>query len=441
MVSYFIPRGRFLMKAGNWRQMHQKHQQQTQTQAAKWPLIKNLRRPFSQKAVGGGNAVQNDAKVENLIKSNSLHKQQTRTPPSLQAKRQQDLQKQRLSIFLRWTGLLLKWAPVGICVFGAIEWQLHKQNTVKEQIPHTASEFQSKIYCSLPLRLLSRAWGWLAACHIPENFRPYIYGWYSNAFNVNIEEAKYPDYKHYKSLSEFFTRPLRDGVRPIDEKAPLVSPADGKILHFGTASKSLIEQVKGVNYSIQDFLGPASWVDNKTVAEGEDYADVIKHKRDGSTSLYQCVIYLAPGDYHRFHSPTEWQAVLRRHFTGELLSVSPKIATWLPGLFCLNERALYLGQWKHGFFSYTAVGATNVGSMEFVMDKQLKTNRWVGWKNQRGYEELALQENTKLSKGELVGLFNMGSTIVLLFEAPTNFKFNIEAGQKIQVGQPLGYLE
>lgn len=75
-----------------------------------------------------------------------------------------------------------------------------------------------------------------------------------------------------------------------------------------------------------------------------------------ATSLYQCIIYLAPGDYHRFHSPTEWTPQLRRHFTGELLSVSPKIAQWIPGLFCLNERALYLGKWEHGFFSFTAVG-------------------------------------------------------------------------------------
>lgn len=72
--------------------------------------------------------------------------------------------------------------------------------------------------------------------------------------------------------------------------------------------------------------------------------------------MYQCVIYLAPGDYHRFHSPAEWIPKIRRHFAGELLSVSPKIAKWLPGLFCINERALYIGEWKHGFFSFTAVG-------------------------------------------------------------------------------------
>lgn len=281
----------------------------------------------------------------------------------------------------------------------------------------------------------------MAACYIPENMRPFVYGWYSNAFGVNIEEALHSDFKHYQSLSQFFTRALKEGVRPIDMKAPIVSPADGKILHFGTASNTLIEQVKGVNYCIKDFLGPANWLNNTSDdMTSEQYAKAIKHKQDGSTTLYQCVIYLAPGDYHRFHSPAEWQPSLRRHFTGELLSVNPKIATWLPGLFVLNERALYLGQWQHGFFSYTAVGATNVGSMEFHMDEELKTNRWVGLKTYRVYEELMLSEKPWMKKGDLVGQFNMGSTIVLLFEAPNNFQFNIEAGQKVHVGEPLGHM-
>lgn len=91
-----------------------------------------------------------------------------------------------------------------------------------------------------------------------------------------------------------------------------------------------------------------------------DYVKAIKHKPENI--LYQCIIYLAPGDYHRFHSPTSWRPEIRRHFSGELLSVSPKIAEWLPGLFCLNERALYLGQWEHGFFSFTAVGKCKITS-------------------------------------------------------------------------------
>lgn len=431
MVSYFVPRGRFLIKAANLRQIQHQGQKNGTQQTGKWPLIQNFRRTFSSKSVGSNGQQQAEARIDNLLK------QQQITKPTHQKKNQ--VQKQKLNAFIKWTGFFLKWAPMGICILGAIEWQLHKHNCAQEQLPRKASEFQSKIYCSLPLRLISRAWGWLAGCYIPTSFRPYVYGFYANSFNVNIDEALYPDFKHYKSLAEFFTRPLKDGVRTIDMHAPIVSPADGTILHFGTASKSLIEQVKGVNYCLKDFFGPSTWISEKAL-EADEYAEALKQNKDNSTTLYQCVIYLAPGDYHRFHSPSEWQPLIRRHFTGELLSVSPKIATWLPGLFCLNERVLYLGKWQHGFFSYTAVGATNVGSMQIYMDEKLKTNRWVGLKTYREFDEIPISDNTAFKKGDLVGQFNMGSTIVLVFEAPKTFEFNIKAGQKIKVGESLGLM-
>lgn len=415
MVSYFVPRGRFLIKSINLRQ--------TQKQQGKWPILRSFRQSS------------NDAKVGSLIKNTYTKSATTNNSNKDSAQPQQSH-----SVWVKWTGFLLRFAPVGILVYGAVEWQLHKQKCKQVNIPRTASEFQSKIYCSLPLRIMSRCWGWLAACYIPITFRPYIYGWYSNVFNVNLEEALYPDYKHYKSLQEFFTRPLRDGVRYIDPVAPLISPADGKVLHFGSANNNLIEQVKGVNYSIESFIGPPTWSQS---CEGSDYVNSIMEHNDGSTALYQCVIYLAPGDYHRFHSPTQWQPTMRRHFSGELLSVNPKVAQWLPGLFCLNERALYIGKWQHGFFSYTAVGATNVGSVQIYVDDKLKTNRWLGfnvgaYKKRQEYDELRLQNHIELEKGDLIGQFNMGSTIVLLFEAPKNFKFNIQPGQKIYVGQPIG---
>lgn len=198
--------------------------------------------------------------------------------------------------------------------------------------------------------------------------------------------------------------------------------------------------MKGVTYSLRTFLGPANWT---TAAAAANYTDNIRLKRSADTQLYQCIIYLAPGDYHRFHSPTEWQPELRRHFVGELLSVSPQVAHWLPGLFSLNERALYVGRWRHGFFSFTAVGATNVGSVEVYMDEALRTNRWAGWcwgrQNVDGaYEERQLPADTQLGKGELLGQFNMGSTVVLVFEAPRDFRFAVRPGQTIRMGESLG---
>lgn len=111
-----------------------------------------------------------------------------------------------------------------------------------------------------------------------------------------------------------------------------------------------MEQVKGVTYSLEAFLGP-KWRDDFSGS----YKDSLKHRTE-ETELFHCIIYLAPGDYHRFHSPAAWKPVIRRHFHGELLSVSPKVAKFIAGLFCLNERATYIGEWEHGFFSFTAVG-------------------------------------------------------------------------------------
>ena len=92
------------------------------------------------------------------------------------------------------------------------------------------------------------------------------------------------------------------------------------------------------------------------------------------TALYYCVVYLAPGDYHRFHSPVSWVVESRRHFAGELYSVSPYLQRTMPGLFTLNERVVLLGRWRWGFFSYTPVGATNVGSIVVNFDAELRTN-------------------------------------------------------------------
>lgn len=157
----------------------------------------------------------------------------------------------------------------------------------------------------------------------------------------------------------------------------------------------------------------------------------------------------------RFHSPSEWSPTHRKHIPGELLSVNPRIAKWVPGLFCLNERAVYLGTWQHGFFSFSAVGqlcnccilictittcnfflgATNVGSIRVYFDKSLHTNRP---KSNYIVKDKCLGTNLKLTKGEAVGEFRMGSTIVLIFEAPPEFKFSLQLGQKLRMGEGIG---
>lgn len=245
-------------------------------------------------------------------------------------------------------------------------------------------------------------------------------------FNVNLNDAAVTDLSYYKSLSAFFTRPLREGARYI-APSPCVSPCDGVVLNCGPADTDKIEQVKGVTYSLEEFLGENKWSKKKS----EDYYNSLLTNKENV--LHQCIIYLAPGDYHRFHSPCNWTATFRRHFSGKLLSVNPWLARLLiPGLFTINERAIYVGEWKYGFFSMTAVGATNVGSIEIYSDPELRTNT-------KGKRNIVNERDLQASyqKGDLFGQFNMGSTIILLFEAPKDFKFDMAAGDRVLVGQAL----
>ena len=196
-----------------------------------------------------------------------------------------------------------------------------------------------------------------------------------------------------------------------------------------------------------------------------------------ATALFYVVVYLAPGDYHRIHSPTAWVVERRRHFAGELYSVSPYLQRTLPGLFTLNERVALLGRWRHGFFSCTPVGATNVGSITVNFDRELRTNslttdtaadRAAERAAERGEPYRGFSEATygraspvlgghALRRGEEMGGFRLGSTIVLVFEAPRGerksfdegwsaekyrggWRWAIEKGQKVKYGEALGYV-
>ncbi|CAG2122834.1 unnamed protein product, partial [Medioppia subpectinata] len=205
-------------------------------------------------------------------------------------------------------------------------------------------------------------------------------------------------------------------------------------------NEGTVEQVKGITYSLSSFLGPQTWRSNGARNDNYEKSLLINSAGKQSSDLYHCVIYLAPGDYHRFHSPVEWKISFRRHFPGKLLSVRPTFVSWFPNLFNVNERVSYIGQWKYGFFSMTAVGATNVGSVKVYFDEALATNR-TKWRIGRDFNDLKLKKNISLGKGDPFGEFNLGSTIVLVFEAPKNIEFDIKSGQKIKYGQLISRFE
>ncbi|KAL4223082.1 hypothetical protein ACF0H5_016557 [Mactra antiquata] len=295
------------------------------------------------------------------------------------------------------------------------------------------------LYRKMPFNSMSRAWGKMMTWELPLTLREPLLGLYVWLFNVQLHEAEDCNLKNYRNLQEFFRRQLKPDARIVDTQSPVTSPADGTILHYGKVENGIVEQVKGVNYSIKGFLGPHRGdEDCSKPLKDCQYQQKMNLKPDNE--LHHCIIYLAPGDYHRFHSPCDWKIASRRHFPGELLSVNPGIARWVQGLFNMNERVVYSGTWDHGFFSYTAVGATNVGSIKIYFDKNLETNTRKSQQTSTYHDEV-FTENISMRKGEMIGEFNLGSTIVLLFEAPKNFKFNINPGQKVMYGQSIGGFE
>lgn len=346
-----------------------------------------------------------------------------------------------------------------------------------------------KFYAMLPLRIISRFSGKLLNLNIPEKYRAKVYRAYAKKYGCNLDEMLDEDLTHYKSIAEFFYRKIKPEIRPIDKKVELVSPVDGRVLQFGEIVDNKIEQVKGFTYSVEALLG----YDGNSMKEKEreiskekidkvvksmqrnpshmnmshqqflktysidSYKDLekIKEKENNkyvrhNHKLYYCVLYLSPGDYHHFHSPTNWVIEKRRHFSGHLLSVAPKFVNLVHNLFTVNERIALIGRWKHGFFSMVPVGATNVGSVVLTIDDKLKTNlpyrkqsikrRSVkyGIFTERSYDNISpLLKGIPVHRGEELGGFQMGSTVVLVFEAPKNFKFNIQPHQKINVGQKI----
>jgi phosphatidylserine decarboxylase len=227
----------------------------------------------------------------------------------------------------------------------------------------------------------------------------------------------------YRNLSEFFARPLKDGVRPIAD-GDLVSPTDATLTVYGKVDdNSQIDQVKGLSYPAAPFLG---------------------FERMPQGNFYYCVLYLAPGDYHRFHAPTDTSFFRLTHIAGQLFPVAKYATTRVPNLFCRNERAVLWGSWKHGMFSMTPVGAYNVGSIT-ITDKVRAAFDARDFVTNSPHRDVGVfssytRKPVTCQKGEEVGGFQLGSTVVLVFEVPekSSFEFSVPLGSRIRVGEPLG---
>ena len=230
--------------------------------------------------------------------------------------------------------------------------------------------------------------------------------WFVKRYNVNMSEAANPDISSYKTFNEFFTRPLREGARPIAQ-AGFICPVDGAISQFGRIEQDQIFQAKGHHYSTAALLGG-----DKSSA---------KRYENGE---FAC-LYLSPKDYHRIHMPCDGKLVKMTYVPGDLFSVNPVTAQGVPGLFARNERVVCeFSSEQHGYFVMVLVGATIVGSMATVWHD---TKDGIINPPRRGHIQVwsYTDKNIVLKQGDEMGRFLLGSTVVMLFQKDV-LQFNVE---------------
>lgn len=218
--------------------------------------------------------------------------------------------------------------------------------------------------------------------------------WFVGKYDVNMGEAQNPDINSYASFNAFFTRALKPGARPLADAA-FVSPVDGAISQLGAIDDHHIVQAKGHRYTTTELVGG-----DTTLAA---------RFRHGSFAN----LYLSPKDYHRLHMPCDGRLTRMIYVPGALFSVNPTTARGVPGLFARNERVVCVFDSEtHGPFVMVLVGATIVGSMATVWHGVVNPKR-----PQKITEWTYADKNIVLKKGDEMGRFLLGSTVIMLFEA------------------------
>jgi len=240
--------------------------------------------------------------------------------------------------------------------------------------------------------------------------------WFVARYGVDMSEAENPDISSYESFNDFFTRPLKPGVRPLAD-ADFVCPVDGAISQSGDIDDDHIFQAKGHRFTTTELLG------------GD--ADLARQFRDGSFAN----LYLSPRDYHRVHMPCDGTLTRMIYVPGALFSVNPVTARGVPNLFARNERVVCLFESPdHGQFAMVLVGATIVGSMATVWHGVVNPKR-PGKLTEWTYPE----RDVALAKGEEMGRYLLGSTIVMLFRPDTiTFNPGWAPERPVRLGETMG---
>ena len=270
----------------------------------------------------------------------------------------------------------------------------------------------------LPQHLLT-ALIWRVARIRQVTVKDFLISRFVDIFDVDIADVKQDVPGDFATFNDFFIRELTPEARPIDvSSTSIVSPVDGTVSVADSIRGDSIIQAKGIAYSLEDLLAT-------DLAEADAY-------RDGTFAT----IYLAPYNYHRIHAPLDGELVAARYIPGDLFSVNEATVARVNGLFRRNERLVMHFETDYGVAALVFVGALNVGSISTPWTGDLRPKK-------RGVvDALDLsRSSTTVKKGDLLGWFNMGSTVILMMPSGTCVWGNdVRAGQTLCVGEAIGQL-
>jgi phosphatidylserine decarboxylase len=267
---------------------------------------------------------------------------------------------------------------------------------------------------AFPKRRASRVMGGLAARRVPRALLRRGIALYVRAFGVDLSEAVVPP-GGFSTFDAFFTRSLRPGARPLCEAADsLLVPADGRVLDTGRVDVGSRLTIKGRDYTLVELLGSA-----------------IAQRFEGGCFA---VIYLPPGDYHRVHAPTDGRVRDVQHIEGTLFPVNAIGLALAPRLFARNERVVVVQQGETcGYVATVLVGAFGVGRISLSFEPAILTNAG-RVPTEKHYPAV---DAPKLQRGDELGVFHLGSTVIVFTERDFPAKVAIAPGDAVRVGQVL----
>lgn len=287
-----------------------------------------------------------------------------------------------------------------------------------------ATSFKDKVFIAsqyiIPHRGLSRLVGWVAETRI-DWIKNLFISRFIRAFNVNMEEAERQTPEAFENFNDFFTRELKPGMRTVDPADnAIVSPADGAFSQLGPIENGRIFQAKGHDYSLTELLGGSA--ERAEPFMGGQFA----------------TIYLSPKDYHRLHMPVTGTLREMIYVPGDLFSVNQVTAENVPRLFARNERVVAIFDTELGPMALVLVGAMIVAGIETTwagritpFDRRVRSVAYPGAGEQK--------EPLVIEKGEEMGRFFLGSTIVVCFgEDKMRWLEDITATQPVRLGERIG---